>query len=116
MQDKLTLVIVVLFGIFILFEIGVSIVKFFKKPKDQQIKDLKEWLLYAVIKAEKYLGSGTGELKLRYVYDLAISKFPFVSVFIPFETFSKYVDEALEQMKDMLDENENIKEYIEKDK
>lgn len=115
MQDKLTLIIIILFGIFILFEIGISIVKFFKKPKDQQIKDLKEWLLYAVIKAEKYLGSGTGELKLRYVYDLAISKFPFVSVFIPFEIFSKYVDEALEQMKDMLDKNENIKEYIEKD-
>ena len=116
MQDKLTLIIIILFGIFNLFEIEVFIVKFFIKPKDQQIKDLKEWLLYAVIKAEKYLGSGTGELKLRYVYDLAISKFPFVSVFIPFETFSKYVDEALNQMKSMLDENENIKEYIEKDK
>ena len=112
MQDKLSLIIVILFGIFVLFEIGVSIVKFFKKPKDQQIKDLKEWLLYAVVKAEKYLGSGTGELKLRYVYNLAISKFPFVSVFIPFETFSKYVDEALDQMKDILDKNETCKKTI----
>ena len=40
MKDKLSLIIVILFGIFVLFEFGVSIVNLFKKPRDQQIKDL----------------------------------------------------------------------------
>ena len=38
--------------------------------------NVKEWLLWAVTQAEQYLGSGTGALKLRYVYDLAVEAFP----------------------------------------
>ena len=114
MQDKLTLVIVVLFGIFILFEIGVSIVKFFKKPKNQQIKDLKEWLLYAVVEAEKKLGGGTGQIKLRYVYDMFIEKFKFLALMITFEQFSIMVDMALDKMRLMLSSNEKLKDYVEK--
>ena len=57
-------------------------------------------------------GGGTGKLKLRYVYDLAIKTFPALTKFISFKAFSKYVDEALDIMRDMLKHNENINAII----
>ena len=90
----------------------VSAVVFFKMPTEKQIAAVKEWLLYAVTQAEKELGGGTGQLKLRYVYDLFISKFPWAS-FIKFETFSGWVDEALEEMKHLLSTNDKVAAYVE---
>lgn len=86
--------------------------KWLGKPTEEQIKNIKQWLLYAVIEAEQELGGGTGQLKLRQVYDMAIQRFKWLSV-IPFSTFSGWVDEALAEMKKMLAENEKIKELIE---
>ena len=64
------------------------ICKFFKLPRESQIAKVKEWLLFAVTQAEKEFGSGTGQLKLRYVYDMFVTKFPYLVQFISFETFS----------------------------
>ena len=50
---------------------------------------IAEWLTYAVSEAEKQLGGGTGQLKLRLVYDWFVEKFPVVSSIIPFTVFSK---------------------------
>ena len=52
--------------------IGVGIYSFVKLDKAQKIVNVKEWLKWAVVEAEKALGGGTGQLKLRWVYDLAI--------------------------------------------
>ena len=90
----------------------INIVSFFKKPTSEQIKSVREWLLYAVTAAEKFLGSGTGKLKLRYVYDLFLEKFPYIAQVISFDTFSKYVDEALEEMRALLASNKNIAAYV----
>ena len=49
--------------------------------------NVKEWLLWAVTQAEQYLGSGTGALKLRYVYDLAVEAFPPIEYLVPFSVF-----------------------------
>lgn len=75
-------------------------------------KKAKEWLLYAVTLAEKELGSGTGRIKLRQVYDAFLEKFPVFSRFVPFETFSSWVDEALELMKQMLRTNEATAKFV----
>ena len=48
-------------------------------------KKVKEWLIFACIQAEKTLGSGTGKLKLRTVYDMFINQFPFMNVLISFD-------------------------------
>ena len=77
-----------------------------------QRKNIKEWLLYAVVEAEKNLGSKTGKIKLRQVYDEFIRTFPIISKIISFNLFSKFVDNALEEMKRILETNETIKEYI----
>lgn len=74
---------------------------------------VKEWLKYAVIEAEKYLGSGTGQLKLRAVYDMFVEAYPIFSKILPFSIFSRMVDDALEWMRIQLENNVNIKYYVE---
>jgi hypothetical protein len=92
---------------------AIGIYQFCKLTKQKQIEIVLEWLLLAVVKAEKELGSGTGQIKLRFVYDLFIDKFKFLSMFISFERFSKLVDQALDTMKDMIANNKQVKDYIE---
>jgi hypothetical protein len=95
---------------------GFAIYKFAGLPTKEQIKKIKELLLYWVTEAETQLGSGTGVLKLRYVYDLFTTKFPVVAKIISFETFSIWVNEALDQMEKLLEENEKVKEIVIGDK
>ena len=78
----------------------------------KQPKKVKEWLLYAVIEAEKELGSGTGPVKLRSVYDMFITKLPKLSVFISFNTFSEWVDVALDYMEKLLADNKDVKAIL----
>jgi hypothetical protein len=77
------------------------------------IKKVKEWLVLVCAEAEKKLGSGTGALKLREVYDKFIEKFPKLSTIISFNLFSKLVDKSLKVLKNLLDTNTQIKEYVE---
>lgn len=94
--------------------IGFGIYQFIKLEKDKQLEIVKEWLLLAVVEAEKKLGGGTGQIKLRYVYDMFIEKFKFLALIITFEQFSVMVDMALDKMRFMLSSNEKLKDYVEK--
>ena len=94
------------------FAAGFYIVEFWKKSKEAQISNVKEWLLYAVTLAEKELGGGTGKLKLRYVYDMFVTKFTWLNKVISFELFSEMVDEALTRMNHLLQTNEAIEEFV----
>ena len=96
--------------------VGTAIVKFLGLPTKTQVTKIKAWLLQAVIEAEKELGTGTGKLKLSTVYDMFVQRFPMTAKFISFETFSGYVDMALDEMRVMLETNKNIKQIVEKDK
>ena len=89
-----------------------SVIFFIKEPKETKLKNLKEWLKWAVVQAEKELGSGTGALKLRMVYDMAIQKYPWLINYITFERFSTWVDEALDWMRKQLETNVNIKQLV----
>ena len=100
-------------AICIIVFIVVAVKKFLGLPTSDQIENIKEWLKYAVTVAEKELQSGTGQLKLRMVYDMFITNFPEIVRFIPFEEFSMWVDEALEWMKEQLQNNKSIKNLVE---
>lgn len=91
---------------------GCAVYSFVKMPTDKQLKKVREWLLYAVTKAEKKLGGGTGRIKLRYVYDKFVKRFPWLAWVISFERFSAMVDEALEEMKGMLASNKAMQELV----
>ena len=99
-------------AIVVIAEVVLTIISVRKKPSDEQIKDVKKWLLWAFTLSEKQLGGGTGELKLSYVYDMFIAKFPVISSIITFDEFSSYVDESLEKLKALLDSDEKVDELI----
>ena len=86
---------------------------FYKMSKEEQVAKVREWLLLAVCEAEKALGSGTGRLKLRMVYGEFVDKFTWVAKFMTFDEFSNMVDEALNEMKVLVQTNEAIKTFIE---
>lgn len=89
-----------------------TVYTFLKMSKEQKISNIKQWLKFAVVEAEKVLGSGTGQLKLRYVYDLAVKQFPWIVSFVTFEIFSVWVDDALEWMNQQISENKAINSYV----
>ena len=92
--------------------IGIAIWRFWKLPTDEQLNAVREWLLMAVTEAERELGGGTGKLKLRYVYDLFVVRFPWLAKVIPFAVFSTLVDDALIEMHEMLNTNDAVKKYV----
>ena len=92
------------------------LINFFKMPGNAQLQKVKEWLLFAVTQAEKELGGGTGQIKLRYVYDMFVMKFPTLVKFISFETFSFMVDEDLDKMRHLLETNQKVEAYVEGEK
>lgn len=75
-------------------------------------KKAKEWLLLAVLEAEKLYGSKTGAVKLRYVYDMFLATFPILSRVVSFEEFSQMVDLALDEMKHLINTNIKVFEYV----
>lgn len=104
--------VLIVIAIAVITVFGCAIYTFIKKPSTSQIEKVKEWLVYAVAAAEKELGSETGQIKLRYVYDMFIAKFPYLSKIINFKTFSTFVDEALNKFTEILDSNVNLQNYI----
>ena len=67
---------------------------------------------FYLTKAEKELGGGTGQIKLRYVYDMFVARFVWLARMISFEAFSMMVDEALERMKKMLESNKAMQDFV----
>ena len=106
----------ILAAIAIVAVVSIKLYKWFKKPNNEQMQKIQEWLLWAVAQAEKKLGSQTGQLKLRYVYDMFISKFPGVSIFISFDTFKSMVDKALDELQEMIENNEKIQMLFSEEK
>lgn len=110
-MENLLIALIIIAGLCIA---GIALIWFLRLSKQQQIEMLKQWLILAVTQAEKELGGGTGAVKLRYVYDLFIKRFKFLSKVITFEQFSALVDEALEVMRLMIQQNQNVAAYINK--
>jgi hypothetical protein len=75
------------------------------KPSDKQVAKIEQWLLWAVTDAERFLGSGTGQLKLSFVYGSFVKAFPWISRIVTVTMFSELVGKALVKMRDMLNKN-----------
>lgn len=92
---------------------GIAVYRFLWLPRETQLAKVREWLLWAVTRAEKELGGGTGKLKLRQVYDLFVVRFPWLVRVVSFEKFSDMVDDALDEMRKMLENNQAVKTLVE---
>lgn len=90
----------------------ISVRNFSQKPSEEQLNSIRAWLLSAITLAEKEFGSGTGAIKLSYVYSLFIEKFPYFAKIVPFEYFSLLVDEVLDRFKTLLKSNNNLQNYV----
>ena len=88
------------------------IYRYFHLPSEAQLAKVREWLLWAVTEAERELGGGTGKLKLRQVYDLFVTRFPWLARIVPFDLFSSLVDDALEDMREMLNTNKAVEALV----
>ena len=97
---------------------GLLFTAFLGQPTEKQKEKIKEWLIWACIEAERGLQSGTGQLKLREVWNLfcAVPAFGWVARIIAFDTFSGWVTEALSTVKRMLVENPRLASYVYGDK
>ena len=105
----------VVFGLAVAVIIAVLVVyRFFGLPTEKQVEKIKEWLIWACIEAERALQSGTGQLKLRQVYDMfcAVPAFTWVAKLISFELFSEWVSDALATAKEMMINNKALAEYV----
>lgn len=93
----------IIFGIIAAVVVLVLIIyDWLKLPTEEQIETVKQWLIWAVNEAEEELGSGTGQRKLRLVYDMFLTRFPYLSRVVTFNAFSTMVDEALDKVEMML--------------
>ena len=79
----------------------------------KQTDKVRKWLLYAVTIAEKELKGGTGKLKLEYVYDLFTARYTWLKVVMSRATFENLVEDALEDMRHLLNTNEAISNLVE---
>lgn len=100
-------------GVAVLAVAGFFVYRFFNLPTAAQLVKVRQWLLWAVTEAEKDLGSKTGTLKLRRVYDLFVVRFPWLVKTVSFDLFSELVDDALDRMREMLAVNKAVKNYVE---
>ena len=93
---------------------AVVVYRFLGQPSEKQKAKVKEWLIWACVEAEKHLQSGTGQLKLREVWNLfcGVPAFRLVAKVISFDTFSSWVADALKEVKTMLANNPNLAEYV----
>lgn len=90
----------------------IAVYRYFKLPSEEQIEKVRNWLLWAVTEAERELGGGTGKLKLRQVYDLFVSRFPWLAPVISFQRFAELVDDALDEMRKLLKDNIAVQAHV----
>ncbi|HHV97031.1 MAG TPA: hypothetical protein GXX37_11265 [Clostridiaceae bacterium] len=77
------------------------------------IKKIKQILFYLVIKAEKELGSGTGELKYAAVTTWLYERLPTIGkILFSTKQIDALIEEAVAKMKQYLSENENARRLI----
>lgn len=93
--------------------VALAVQRFIKLPTSEQIETIRAWLLQAVIFAEQEYGAGTGKLKLSSVYAAFCVALPWLAKLISFNKFSEMVDDALVEMRKLLEGNKAIAQIVE---
>lgn len=96
----------------ILVGIGFYLYKFFTQPSEKRKDQIRTWLLEVVILAESVWESKTGKIKFSMVYDKFIERFGWMALLLPKSVFEVLVDEALEEMRHLLETNPNVAEKV----
>lgn len=89
-----------------------AVLKFLKLTPKQQLVKVKAALLYMVTEAEKELKSKTGRVKRSMVWEWLVERFPIVTLFITEEKYDELLDQALEEFRKMLEDNDSLYDYV----
>lgn len=89
-----------------------GVLGFKNMDREEQIKKVKEWLLWAVEECERELGRDTGVLKLRMCYNMFLESFPWLAKVITFQAFSDMVKDAVKWLDNQLKSNENVRKRV----
>lgn len=100
--------------IVLLVAIGFATYKFITQPTSKQKEQIKVVLLSMVIYAEKEFSSGTGKLKLSYVYSELVTKLPYLR-YVPFYVIESLINETLEEMRHLLETNPKVAQLVNKE-
>lgn len=93
--------------VFVLFTSGCILIY-----KDGKKAVVKKIVLGLVVKAEKALGSGTGELKYALVVDTFYSKLPLSIRFLfTRKDIDTYIEEGVTKLKEILSQGVNLNGY-----
>lgn len=104
-------VVFVVLAILILFAIYI-ILRFLKLTPQQQLDKVRIALLYMVTEAEKELKGKTGRVKRSMVWEWLVERFPFITLFITEEQYDRMLDQALEEFKKLLEDNQSLYDYV----
>lgn len=105
----------VIVGLFcVLACVCVAVYEFTKEPDEDQKEKVKQWLVWACVEAEKSLSSGTGQLKLRQVWNnfCSVPAFSSIAKVVTFSMFESLVKDSLKKAKEMIVGNKSLAEYV----
>lgn len=108
-EDWFIIVVAFLIAVYAVF----AVLRWRKKSVEDRYAQIRGWLLQAVLLAQKEYGVGTGRLKLSSVYAEFCVQLPWLAKVVTFEQFSRYVDDALSELKAMLESNAAISAIVE---
>ena len=94
---------------------AIAVARFLRLSTIQKYAAVQGWMLQAILRAEGEFGARTGKLKLSSVYAEFCKQMPWLAKVIPFEKFSGWVDDALVEMKNLLEKNSAIAGYLKKE-
>ena len=97
---------IILLCICVVVYIGYMIYKFYLLSPVEKISKMKTYLYDLVVKAEYDFEHGANDEKFEAVWNGVIEKYPWVAKVYSLEQFNDLVNAALDQMKELLDEEE----------
>lgn len=95
--------------------LGFTIYKFVTLPNGDKKEKLRIILLDLVIEAEAKFGDKTGRLKFSYVYSVLVERYNWVK-HIPLTVIEELIEEALVQMRLLLETNAKVKSIVKENK
>lgn len=107
-ENWLIFVIVLILVLFAVY----AVLRLLKLTPQQQLGKVKTALLYMVTEAEKELKSKTGRVKRSMVWEWLVERFPIISLFITEEKYDKLLDQALDEFRKMLEDNDSLYDYV----
>lgn len=107
--DLILIIIVAICGLVL------STIKLLSLPTTKKKQQLGIVLLNLVILAEAKFGQKTGRVKFSFVYSEILKQFTWVK-FIPLSVVEDLIEDALAEMRKLLESNVKVKQIVEGDK